>query len=91
MIELSISDIENRRDLHQGKVSGLLVMIKEVSLSEIDAAVTLLDPSGEMPGTIHRTVLEQYKNNEIRVGTVLALKNVSIHIINFSIFCCRFQ
>ncbi|KAG0264751.1 hypothetical protein BG011_006181 [Mortierella polycephala] len=76
MIELSISDIENRRDLHQGKVSGLLVMIKEVFLSEIDAAVTLLDPSGEMPGTIHRTVLEQYKNNEIRVGTVLALKNV---------------
>ncbi|KAF9186332.1 hypothetical protein BGZ51_002079 [Haplosporangium sp. Z 767] len=78
MIEFSISDIENRRDLHQGKVSGLLVMIKEVSLSEIDAAVILLDPSGEMPGTIHRTVLEQYKNNEIRVGTVLALKNVSV-------------
>ncbi|CAO3569945.1 unnamed protein product [Mortierella alpina] len=78
MIELCLSDIENRKDLHRGKVSGLVVMIKEVSLSEIDAAVTLLDPSGEMRGTIHRTVLEQYKNNEIRVGTVLALKNVSV-------------
>ncbi|KAG0214513.1 hypothetical protein BGX28_001967 [Mortierella sp. GBA30] len=78
MIELCLSDIEHRQDLHRGKVSGLVVMIKEVSLSEIDAAVTLLDPSGEMRGTIHRTVLEQYKNNEIKVGTVLALKNVSV-------------
>ncbi|KAF9571789.1 hypothetical protein EC968_010660 [Mortierella alpina] len=76
MIELCLSDIESRQDLHRGKISGLVVMIKEVSLSEIDAAVTLLDPSGEMRGTIHRTVLDQYKNNEIRVGTVLALKNV---------------
>ncbi|KAG0010279.1 hypothetical protein BGZ80_001624 [Entomortierella chlamydospora] len=78
MIELSISDIESRPELHRSKISGLVVMIKEVSLSEIDAAVTLLDPSGEMRGTVHRTVLDQYKNNEIRVGTVLALKNVSV-------------
>ncbi|KAF9989478.1 hypothetical protein BGZ75_006323 [Mortierella antarctica] len=78
MIELCLSDVENRQDLHRGKIPGLVVMIKEVSLSEIDAAVTLLDPSGEMRGTVHRTVLEQYKNNEIRVGTVLALKNVSV-------------
>ncbi|KAF9384940.1 hypothetical protein BGX21_001183, partial [Mortierella sp. AD011] len=77
MIELSISDIESRPELHRSKISGLVVMIKEVSLSEIDAAVTLLDPSGEMRGTVHRTVLDQYKNNEIRVGTVLALKNGS--------------
>ncbi|KAF9355942.1 hypothetical protein BGX26_005906 [Mortierella sp. AD094] len=75
MIELSISDIEIRPELHRSKISGLVVMIKEVSLSEIDAAVTLLDPSGEMRGTVHRTVLDHYKNNEIRVGTVLALKN----------------
>ncbi|KAF9364443.1 hypothetical protein BGX34_001543 [Mortierella sp. NVP85] len=53
-------------------------MVKDVVLSEIDAAVTLLDPSGEMRGTVHRTVLEQYKNNEIRIGTVLALQNVSV-------------
>ncbi|KAF8974873.1 hypothetical protein BGZ46_009642 [Entomortierella lignicola] len=78
MIELSISDIELRPELHRNKISGLVVMIKEVSLSEIDAAVTLLDPSGEMKGTVHRTVLDQYKNNEIRVGTVLALKDVSV-------------
>ncbi|KAF9286196.1 hypothetical protein BGZ68_003141 [Mortierella alpina] len=76
--QLCLSDIEHRQDLHRGKISGLVVMIKEVSMSEIDAAVTLLDPSGEMRGTIHRTVLEQYKNNEIRVGTVLALRNVSV-------------
>ncbi|KAI1319924.1 hypothetical protein EDD11_002599 [Mortierella claussenii] len=78
MIELSLSDITNRPELHRGKISALVVMIKEVALSEIDASVTLVDPSGEMRGTVHRTVLEQYKNNEIRTGTVLALKNVSV-------------
>jgi len=57
-------------------------MIKDVSPSEIDTAATLLDPSGEMPGTIHRSVLDQYKNNEIRAGTVLALKNVSLSVIS---------
>ncbi|KAF9344760.1 hypothetical protein BGX26_003941 [Mortierella sp. AD094] len=76
MIELSISDIKSHLELHCSKISGLVVMVKEVSLSEIDAAVTLLDPSGEMRGTVHRTVLDQYKNNEIRAGTVLALKNI---------------
>ncbi|KAF8926711.1 hypothetical protein BGZ58_010972 [Dissophora ornata] len=78
MIKFTISDIESRQELHRGKVSNLVVMIKEVVMSEIDAAVTLLDPSGEMRGTVHRTVLERYKNNEIRVGTVLALENVSV-------------
>ncbi|KAF9437801.1 hypothetical protein BGZ76_011043 [Entomortierella beljakovae] len=78
MIKFTIFDIESRPELHRSKISGLVVMIKDVSMSEIDAAVTLLDPSGEMRGTIHSTVLDQYKNNEIRVGTVLALKNVSV-------------
>lgn len=78
MIKYSISDIERSKELHRGKVPNLVAMVKDVVLSEIDAAVTLLDPSGEMRGTIHRTVLEQYKNNEIRIGTVLALQNVSV-------------
>ncbi|KAF9936326.1 hypothetical protein BGZ65_002535 [Modicella reniformis] len=78
IIEHSISDIENSKELHRGKVPNLIVMIKEIVFSEIDAAVTLLDPSGEMRGTVHRTVLEQYKDNEVRIGTVLVLQNVSV-------------
>ncbi|KAG0306093.1 hypothetical protein BGZ98_003000 [Dissophora globulifera] len=78
LIELSLSDIESRQELHRGKIPKLVVMVKEVVFSEIDAAVTLMDPSGEMRGTIHKTVLEKYKNNEIRIGTVLALENVSV-------------
>ncbi|GJJ77910.1 hypothetical protein EMPS_10269 [Entomortierella parvispora] len=81
---LSISDIEHNKDLHRGKIQNIVVMIKDVSLSEIDTAATLLDPSGEMPGTIHRSVLDQYKNNEIRTGTVLALKNVSVFSLQVS-------
>jgi hypothetical protein len=56
-------------------------VIKDFIPSEIDAAVTLMDPSGEMRGTIHISVLEQYKNNEIRIGTVLVLNNVSSTLI----------
>lgn len=55
-------------------------MIKDFTPSEIDAAVTLMDPSGEMRGTIHISVLEQYKNNEVRIGTVLVLNNVSFNL-----------
>ncbi|KAH7046862.1 hypothetical protein BKA57DRAFT_438738 [Linnemannia elongata] len=78
LLQTTISDIETRQDPHRGKIPWLIAMIKDFTPSEIDAAVTLMDPSGEMRGTIHISVLEQYKNNEIRIGTVLVLNNVSV-------------
>ncbi|KAF9286942.1 hypothetical protein BGZ88_008807 [Linnemannia elongata] len=78
LLQTTISDIETRQDPHRGKIPWLIAMIKDFTPSEIDAAVTLVDPSGEMRGTIHISVLEQYKNNEIRIGTVLVLNNVSV-------------
>ncbi|KAK3832599.1 MAG: hypothetical protein JOS17DRAFT_101946 [Linnemannia elongata] len=78
LLQTTISDIETRQDPHRGKIPWLIAMIKDFTPSEIDAAVTLMDPSGEMRGTVHISVLEQYKNNEIRIGTVLVLNNVSV-------------
>ncbi|KAG0290527.1 hypothetical protein BGZ96_005990 [Linnemannia gamsii] len=78
LLQVTISDIETRQDPHRGKIPWLIAMIKDIMPSEIDAAVTLMDPSGEMRGTIHISVLEHYKNNEIRIGTVLVLNNVSV-------------
>ncbi|KAF9138248.1 hypothetical protein BGX30_009385 [Mortierella sp. GBA39] len=78
LLQTTISDIETRQDTHRGKIPWLIAMIKDFTPSEIDAAVTLMDPSGEMRGTIHISVLEQYKNNEVRIGTVLVLNNVSV-------------
>ncbi|KAF9546080.1 hypothetical protein EC957_010216 [Mortierella hygrophila] len=75
LLQTTISDIETRQDTHRGKIPWLIAMIKDFTPSEIDAAVTLMDPSGEMRGTIHISVLEQYKNNEVRIGTVLVLNN----------------
>lgn len=61
----------------RNKIEKLLVMVKTFTLSEMDASVMLVDPSGEMRGSLHRGVLEKNnKDNEIRVGTVLALKSV---------------
>ncbi|KAF9131886.1 hypothetical protein BGW39_001190 [Mortierella sp. 14UC] len=76
LVQVTISDIENRQ--HRGKIPWLVAIIKDFTPSEIDADVTLMDPSGEMKGTVHNSVLEQYKNNEIRIGTVLVLNNVSL-------------
>ncbi|KAF8944836.1 hypothetical protein BGZ47_003637 [Haplosporangium gracile] len=78
LLQVTISDIETQQDPHRGKIPWLIAMIKDFTPSEIDAAVTLMDPSGEMRGTIHISVLDQYKNNEIRIGTVLVLNNVSV-------------
>ncbi|KAG0319722.1 hypothetical protein BGZ97_001597 [Linnemannia gamsii] len=76
LLQVTISDIETRQNPHRGKIPWLIAVIKDFIPSEIDAAVTLMDPSGEMRGTIHISVLEQYKNNEIRIGTVLVLNNL---------------
>ncbi|KAF9909135.1 hypothetical protein EC991_009045 [Linnemannia zychae] len=76
LVQVTISDIENRQ--HKGKIPWLVAIVKDFTPSEIDAAVTLMDPSGEMKGTVHNSVLEHYKNNEIRIGTVLVLNNVSL-------------
>jgi hypothetical protein len=77
LVQVTISDIENRQ--HRGKIPWLVVIIKDFTPSEIDAAVTLMDPSGEMKGTVHNSVLEHFKNNEIKIGTVLVLNNVSLY------------
>lgn len=81
LLQVTISDIETRQDPHRGKIPWLIALIKDFTPSEIDAAVTLMDPSGEMRGTIHISVLEHYKNNEIRIGTVLVLNNVRSTLI----------
>ncbi|KAF9928143.1 hypothetical protein FBU30_002599 [Linnemannia zychae] len=78
LLHTTISDIDSRGSSHRGKIQWLIAMIKDFTPSEIDAAVTLMDPSGEMRGTIHISVLDHYKNNEIRIGTVLVLNNVSM-------------
>ncbi|KAF9975263.1 hypothetical protein BGZ73_001154 [Actinomortierella ambigua] len=75
---VSLSDIPNDESLYQGKIEALVVQIKECRVAELDTSVVVIDPSGEMRGTIHRKVMEHYKNNEIRVGTALALQNISI-------------
>ncbi|KAI9239164.1 MAG: hypothetical protein BYD32DRAFT_243934 [Podila humilis] len=78
-ITTTISDILSQEWHVKSKIERLVVMVKSFTLSEMDASVTLLDPSGEMRGTMHRQVLEENnKDKEIRVGTVLALKRVAV-------------
>ncbi|KAJ1914670.1 hypothetical protein IWQ60_008730 [Tieghemiomyces parasiticus] len=59
------------------KLSFLLVMVREIKWAHMDAWVAVIDPSGEMQGTIHRRVMEQHPN-EIATGTCLVLRDVSL-------------
>ncbi|KAJ1983413.1 hypothetical protein H4R34_001288 [Dimargaris verticillata] len=59
------------------KIPYLLAVVREIKWTDIDASVTLVDPTGEMPGTIHRAVLEAHPH-EIGAGTSLLLTDVSL-------------
>ncbi|KAJ1965333.1 hypothetical protein IWQ62_002691 [Dispira parvispora] len=59
------------------KIPFLLVMIRETRWSYMDAFVTVIDPTGEIQGTIHRKVMDEHAN-EISVGTALVLRDITL-------------
>lgn len=63
--------------LRHGKVPCLCALVKAFSLTEADASVLLRDPTGEIYGTLHRKVLENYQT-ELAPGAGLILKHVSV-------------
>lgn len=58
------------------KVPQLVVVIKSIA-TDTNASVTLKDPTGEMQGTIHASVLDIHPNL-IKRGAVLFLRQVSV-------------
>eukprot|EP00035_Acanthoeca_spectabilis_P020032 m.430823 g.430823 ORF g.430823 m.430823 type:complete len:455 (-) comp17216_c0_seq1:1486-2850(-) len=62
----------------KGKVPMLCVMVKQLKMSDTDASILLVDPSGEMKGTLHRRVFDKYSAEDLAVGAVLVLKQVSV-------------
>jgi hypothetical protein len=58
------------------KVPELLVLVKSIKSSDLDASVTFADPSGKIKGTVHKRVLEQLP--DMSAGAVLLLTNVSV-------------
>ncbi|KJE90757.1 hypothetical protein CAOG_02012 [Capsaspora owczarzaki ATCC 30864] len=59
------------------KIPFLVVLLKNYNPLDVDASVTLKDPTGEMSGTIHHKVLEEF-GSLISAGAVLILKDVSV-------------
>jgi len=60
------------------RVPRLFVIVKEVNTTDIDETTILLqDPTGEMQGTIHKSVNEKW-GSEIKIGSVLHLESVSV-------------
>ncbi|XP_031563704.1 uncharacterized protein C17orf53 homolog [Actinia tenebrosa] len=63
--------------LRYGKVPSLCVLVKTFSSSETDSSIFLKDPTGEIHGTLHKKVLEEYQT-ELGPGAGLILKQVSV-------------
>ncbi|XP_078573378.1 uncharacterized protein LOC144860137 isoform X2 [Branchiostoma floridae x Branchiostoma japonicum] len=63
--------------LPQGKVPQLCVWVKLLSLDGRNGSVVFRDHTGEMQGTIHQKVLEEYPS-DIKVGTTLVLRQVGV-------------
>lgn len=66
-----------QQTLDHGKVPCLCALVKAFSLKEADASVLLKDPTGEIHGTLHRKVLEDYQT-DLAPGAGLILKHVSV-------------
>ncbi|XP_075418047.1 homologous recombination OB-fold protein [Tenrec ecaudatus] len=65
------------RQLPRNRVPRMAVMVKSLTRSTMDASVVFKDPTGEMPGTVHRVLLET-RQNELRPGSVLLLKQIGV-------------
>ncbi|KAJ8025335.1 hypothetical protein HOLleu_35517 [Holothuria leucospilota] len=65
------------RQLQKNKVPHICVMIKLITIHTNDATVTFKDPTGEMQGTLHRQLLEEYQS-DLKPGCVLLLKQVGV-------------
>jgi len=55
----------------------LVALIKTLTPCETDAFVTLKDPFGDIPGTVHSKVLEGY-SEDFGMGAVLVMQKVSV-------------
>ncbi|XP_036923687.1 homologous recombination OB-fold protein [Sturnira hondurensis] len=65
------------KQLPGNKVPSMAVMIKSLTRSTMDASAVFKDPTGEMQGTVHRSLLETCQN-ELKPGSVLLLKQIGV-------------
>ena len=71
-----------KKDLPKGKVPLLVVLISSVECIDSDAAITLMDPSGEMKANVSRSVLKDHLRY-IKPGTAMILRQVSVGYFNW--------
>ncbi|XP_072042820.1 homologous recombination OB-fold protein-like [Amphiura filiformis] len=65
------------KQLPRKQVPNLCVMIRQITQTGFDACVMLKDPSGEMQGTLHRKIVEDYQA-DLKPGSVMVLRKVGV-------------
>ena len=59
------------------KVPKLVVLVKQITQSDVDTTMVVGDPTGTMEGTLHPRVLSDFQST-LYEGSVVILKNVSV-------------
>ena len=59
------------------RVPQLFVLVKDINTTDVETTIAFRDPTGEIGGTIHKSVTEKWGPN-ITVGSVLCLKTITV-------------
>lgn len=62
------------------RASYTALLVKDLKPAETNVRVRFADPSGEISGTVHKKVVDEYVDN-LRVGSVLVMKKVALLVI----------
>ncbi|KAG1684653.1 hypothetical protein GQR58_009370 [Nymphon striatum] len=73
----SAHDKGNFKELPDGKIPILIIVLKSLKNVIADASAIFIDRTGEIQGTIHRTLMKDYEN-VLKPGAVLVLQQVFV-------------
>lgn len=73
----NIHNILNNNKISNYRIDRMLVLVKSVLSRHNGYFLVVMDPSGQMPATLHKEIEKEHKKN-IEVGSTLFLRNVTI-------------
>lgn len=73
----NIHNILNNNKISNYRIDRMLVLVKSVLSRHNGYFLVVMDPSGQMPATLHKEIEKEHKKN-IQAGSTLFLRNVTI-------------
>ncbi|CRH00966.1 conserved Plasmodium protein, unknown function [Plasmodium relictum] len=77
LYKYNIHNILNNKKFSNYRIERMIVLVKTIVCRSHGYFLLVMDPSGQMPASLHKEVESEYKKN-IDVGCTLLLRNVTI-------------